>query len=141
MIQVIDKFSSEENIKVISISGMHSLSYFEVIKSCDPFQFLRYIEQAEVIFTDSFHAMAFSVQFKKKFLVGKRQSVKIDMSERINSFTKMIGMQSVVVSDISSYEKLKEEYDFDKAHKAIEYERDKSYDFLDEAIIQLLKLD
>lgn len=42
---------------------VHSLSY------CGPFDFISYISQADIILTDSFHAMCFSIIYNRRFFV------------------------------------------------------------------------
>lgn len=61
------------------------------IKKIDgnPFDFLRLIDNAEKVFTDSFHAIMFSVIFKKNFFAFKRQYVHgISQQSRIDNVLK-----------------------------------------------------
>lgn len=53
-----------------------------------PMEFVRIIKNAETIFTDSFHAMAFSLLFERQFFVFERNT-KTSMSSRIESLAEM----------------------------------------------------
>lgn len=50
-----------------------------------PNQFIWLIDHAEFIFTDSFHGCAFSIIFRKKFVVFNRKNYSFDMSDRITT--------------------------------------------------------
>lgn len=52
------------------------------VVAVDPFKFLSLINDAEIILTDSFHAVAFSIIFDKKFVAFQRDE-KVSMENRI----------------------------------------------------------
>lgn len=64
----------------------------ERIINVSPIEFVQLIQNAEIIFTDSFHATAFSLLFKKQFYVFER-SCQSSMGSRIESVTEMFGVQ------------------------------------------------
>lgn len=57
-----------------------------------PIEFIEMIDKADIIVTDSFHAMAFSTLFHKAFLVFKRNYIGNDQSDRIISFLNEAGL-------------------------------------------------
>lgn len=65
----------------------------EKIISASPNEFVQLIQNAEIIFTDSFHAMAFSLLFKRQFYVFER-SYESSMGLRIESLTELFGVQN-----------------------------------------------
>ena len=70
---------------------------------CDvgPREFISLIQQAECIFTDSFHGMAFSINFKKNFYVFNRDDRTGDnsMNARITDTLEMLGLQDRHITD------------------------------------------
>ena len=48
-----------------------------------PCEFLHLFEKAQLICTDSFHAVAFSMIFRKPFIVFPRNNAKLNMSDKL----------------------------------------------------------
>lgn len=130
----------EKGFSVVTIAGLNTRNGTQdiEIENCGPLEFLGLILNAEKVFTDSFHAMVFSVQFRTPFLISNRQHSKVDMSERIYSFVHLIGFENVVVKNVSDNNVLEYVYNFDQAHLAIDAERQKSIDFLSAAISKVM---
>lgn len=62
------------------------------VESFSPLHFIEYIRKAKYIFTDSFHAVVFSIIYRKNFFVFDRQ--KDDgMNSRINELCSMFGLK------------------------------------------------
>ena len=61
--------------------------------SFDPILFIKYIRDAEYIFTDSYHAMVFSILFKKRFFVFNRNNKK-EMNSRIMELCNLFNLES-----------------------------------------------
>ena len=91
------QFAKEHNLKLITLPYLNG-SY----RKCDwnfgdkqiydagPEHFISLIKNAEYVFTDSFHATAFSVLFGSKFSVFPRKNKKkLEMSNRIISFLQL----------------------------------------------------
>lgn len=91
------KFSSDRGLRLVSIPYLNGF-----YRKCDwnygdeqlfdvgPDHLLSLIENASCIFTDSFHATAFSIIFDKKFFVFPRNHGNTrDMSNRIESLLKL----------------------------------------------------
>ena len=55
-------------------------TYHRVIYGIGIEEWLGYIDDAEYVFTNSFHATCFSILFEKQFFVGKRNGDKITES-------------------------------------------------------------
>ena len=70
----IKKYASENKKKVViipTILGPFKTGFLEKV-AIDPIEWITYIKNADMIFTDSFHACIFSIIFNKKFIVFKR---------------------------------------------------------------------
>lgn len=65
----IDKKIAERRIKVVDFLGLKD----EAIAKCGVGEFLSLIDQADYVFTDSFHCTVFSILFNKEFKVFKRR--------------------------------------------------------------------
>lgn len=73
---------------VVDLMDRNRISY-----TSSPEEFLFLIKNAEIIYTDSFHACVFSMIFKKKFVIYKRQRQLTDMSSRIDSLFETFNIQ------------------------------------------------
>lgn len=88
------EYSKKKNLKLVSIPFIYSFSKEdiknsgELINTAGPEDFISLIQYSECVFTDSFHATAFSIIFKKNFYVFERQRQK-HMKARIESLTKL----------------------------------------------------
>lgn len=67
---VVQQIKKEGNLPVIVVRGGEKTGRIEGNEdfTCGPKEFLRYVKDAEIIVTNSFHGTAFSLIFKKKFL-------------------------------------------------------------------------
>lgn len=103
--EVIRDYAKKQNLNVVSLAYLNNdYNVYdeafpgEKVIDADPMDFVRLIRDAEVIFTDSFHAMAFSLIFKKEFWVFERES-KSTMSSRILSLAELYGVQNRFLDD------------------------------------------
>ena len=122
----INKIAAKYNYDTINICG----NYF---KSNDliatPENFLYLINNAEIIFTDSFHATAFSIIFNKMFYVIKRNDVK--QFSRLETLLGKYGLYSRIINDKNSLSKLEcKEYDYAKVNKILKKEREIGINYL-----------
>lgn len=104
-----------------------------------PEQFLSLIKHAEYIFTDSFHAVVFSIIFQKQFLVFNRD-VKGSMNSRITSLTDMFDMQERFCAtrqqESMSYIEGLKEINYKRKFTKFEEIRGKSYEFIRKNILE-----
>lgn len=99
----IREYAVKNNCKIIKIAG-NSLRKDDIIPS--PIEFLELILNARAIFTDSFHASAFSIIFNKKFFVYKRKDVK--QFSRMETLLKKYGMENTIMKDDNTIYEYKE---------------------------------
>ena len=95
-----------------------------------PSEFLYCIHHAECVLTNSFHALVFSFLFHRPVTVFPRAG--IDMSSRIVTFANMARLEQKLTPDGGF--SLKQEVEFAQADAWIEAERDKSIQFLTNAL-------
>lgn len=71
------------------------------VKGIGPREFVSYIKNAEMVVTNSFHGMVFSVIFNKPFWVMKRykDTDKASANNRITDFLKELGLEDRLIED------------------------------------------
>ena len=107
---------------------------------CDagPREFLSYIRNAEMIVTNSFHGMVFSVVFQKPFWVVKRyrDTDKASANNRITDFLRMLGLEDRLIADddMPDAEQLRRSIDYSRVSKRLEDLRADSLAWLKNAL-------
>ncbi len=105
----------------------------EMIINASPKEFVRLIHNAAIVFTDSFHATAFSLLFEKQFYVFER-SFQSSMGSRIESLTDLFGVQEHYCNTLnkmtSKYIDNAASIDYSKSFIAFEKMREKSVEYL-----------
>ncbi len=99
-------------------------------------EFLTAIHNAKYVITDSFHAIAFSVIFNKNFAVYKRfkDTDKSSQNSRIYDILNLFGLENRLVSSYEDLKILNIPVEYEKVNNIIKQEREKSLNFLLEAL-------
>lgn len=94
-------------------------------------QWLHSFDNADFIFTDSFHGCAFSIIFKKQFIVWGNEHRGI---ERVESLLTLLSVQERLIRSMDDYENKKimlyKQIDYNKVDVKLDLERKRSLDFL-----------
>ena len=107
---------------------------------CDagPKEFLSYIRHADMIVTNSFHGMVFSVVFQKPFWVVKRyrDSDKASANNRITDFLSMLGLEDRLIEDdeMPGAAQLRRPIDYDRVLHRLADLRTDSLEWLKDAL-------
>lgn len=96
-----------------------------------PEGFLWYIDNAELVFTNSFHGTVFSILFETPFYT---YTVKREMLSRIIYLTEMLGLESRRLTGYIRPDDITLVIDFCTARKVIEKKRDEAISFLSTAL-------
>ena len=101
-----------------------------------PREFVRLIEGASCVFTDSFHGAVFSIIFEKPFLAFCRDKVsKVSKNSRMTDLLTMLGLgDRLTNSDTISDEVLNAQIDYSKVEKKLSDLRVQSARYLDKAL-------
>ena len=93
-----------------------------------PSSFLSLIDNCEFVFTDSFHAVAFSILFHKPFMVMNRKHSKgLEMGSRITGLLTSLGIkENVLVRKVADLYNL----NYDEIDFNLEQKRKESISFL-----------
>lgn len=102
---VVKEYAKNNRLKIVTIPFLQgdyracdqSFGDFQ-LKRISPNQFLGLIRSAECIFTDSFHATAFSLIFQKPFIVFERCD-HTEMIERIRSVIRLFGSENRLIAE------------------------------------------
>ena len=98
------------------------------VKNAGPKEFLRYIDNADYIVTNSFHGTAFSIIFNKQFTTILPQNA----PERITDLLHQLGIEERAVDNIDKYEKTN--IDYSRVNPKLELISKHGNDFLQEII-------
>lgn len=120
-----DNLKFEEEVHVIDLLDKDSSWY-----TSGPEVFIELIDKAGLVYTDSFHAVVFSMIFHTPFIVFNREhSNKSDMSGRIKTLLEIAGMNGGI-----SREKHIINYPADYNDDRISFQRERSVEFLRSAL-------
>ena len=97
--------------------------------SIDPSAFVLLLSEANMVFTDSFHVTAFSINFQVPFYVFNRIKSRT-MTSRIESICELFQLQSRYILEQKPFEIL-EKCDFGPAERQLVVEREKFEAYLD----------
>lgn len=101
--------------------------------SCGPGEFLWLIQNAEMVLTDSFHAVSFSIIFNTPFYVCKRNQKGMDhMWSRIDDLLTLFEMNDRAL--IKDYDMLNNNINFSLVDKKIEIEQQKTIRYFSESL-------
>ena len=125
VIEIARRVAKKKGCKIVYI-GLYSCveEDFECINDAGIEDFLSYIENAEVVVTNSFHGTVFSILMEKPFL-----SVKIDTTgSRVESLLDLLGLNSQFVDGTKAFYDL--DIDYTTVNSILKLEREKSIDYL-----------
>ena len=102
------------------------------IWECSPQNWLWLVHHAEYVVTDSFHGLAFSTIFKRKFVAVERK--KNNLGNRLIDFLCTIGQENkfVQIDRLASWDGL--DWDYEEIDKRIDAERRHSMEYLERSL-------
>lgn len=110
------------------------------IMNAGPKEFLYLMNHAELVLTDSFHACVFSLQFKRPFLAFSRGGGenKVGLHSRIYDFAEKFHLQKQLMQEGKhSFDSNCLKIDWAAAYQVLEQEREKSMNFLRNALSEI----
>ncbi len=127
---MVNRFSIKKNYKVVHMEKEKTPYLFlneeETIHYAGVEEMLWAVKNANIIITDSFHFMAFSIIFHKPFFVmsaGPKNS-------RVNDLLEYLGLQDRVLADDLRLDDLEKEIDYERVDELIKAKRELSLEFL-----------
>ncbi len=127
IINFAEKISKNKNLKLISIRS-HFINRTKIKSICvTPEEWINYFINAEFIVTNSFHGLAFSINFNKTFFVDLLPS-SWPVNSRFENLLALTNLKDRLIDNIGTdYDK---PIDWDSVNKIIEQEREKSISYL-----------
>ena len=101
----IKELAKKNGYEIVNICGNY---YDNKDFLASPEEFLKLIDCSEIVFTDSFHASAFSIIFKKNFFVVKRNDVK--QFSRLETLLNKYDLKNHIIEDGKSFKNIKLNY-------------------------------
>lgn len=118
----------ETGCEIVSISsGLNRVYADKYIFDAHPGEFLWLVDNAEYVVTSSFHGVAFSTIFNKPFAAV----INPLLPSRISSLLDCLNIPLIGISELP---KQKHKIDYEKINNNIRLEREKSFNYLSEAL-------
>lgn len=96
---------------------------WKIIYGCSPQEFLGYVHNAEYIITNSFHVTAFAINFKRDFIVVKREKY----NNRIESLLEQLGIKNRYIEKNEMSKELLYHIPYDEVEDKLKILREESY--------------
>lgn len=136
-------YADKHGIKLVSILSTESVSDIdvsyadEIVTGVGPDKFMNLVRYAEVIMTDSFHGVAFSVINEKQFYIFYRTLVgsKGSRNSRIDNILKMFDLNNRLMCNDASVDDFDDvKIDYDRVHLILKEKREESMRYLKNAL-------
>lgn len=131
----INKTRRKHKLKVVNLANPKEKNFFLT----DPSEFLDYINSAKLFMTDSFHGSVFSILFETPFIVTDRKGDLPSMNSRINTLLTTFNLENRHINKIKKKEIFENEYPH--VNSILENERNKSFKYLEETLINKKRSD
>lgn len=119
------EIARKNNLAIIQLGSIKEFDTYQT----GPSEFIDYIKECSIFFTDSFHGCVFSIIFEKPFVVFNRGN----MNSRIDTLLSKFNLET---RKWESVKKQKTFFDIDYSHagEILDEERKESFKFLKEAL-------
>ena len=126
------KIADENNLKLVKISWEIKKPYnIDVLKTHrSPSDFLSLFYYADYVVTNSFHGLAFAINFHKQFIIVPRN----EFNSRITSLLRLTKTEDRLISNKGQFMDYKKHIDYERIEGILEKERNKASKFLENAI-------
>lgn len=124
----IDKIAKKYNLKIKQLSTLEDLENYVH----GPDEFVNLFSQATMVFTDSFHACVFSIIFEKYFEIFERNTTLKSMNSRIDTLFTNLEVENRWHNE--NQIDIKSDIEYKNINRNLEYLRNQSHKFLDDAI-------
>lgn len=130
-VKYVNEFASHKGLHVVHVRlRKEAINNCTFMPDCSPGDLLSLFKYSSYVITDSFHATVFSLLFHCNFM----DIYPSKFPTRLESILTLTGLQSRHVTDFSRFDYADTAIDYDKVDAILEKERQKSLDFLKNAI-------
>lgn len=123
-----EEFAKENGWEIIEISLRGKTAKHKVFYEAGVEEFLSLVKHAEYVITNSYHGMIFSIQYKVPFYTFNREQNNIKTVELLD----LLEIPNRLI--VSRLDVTNEKIDYDKVHKILERERERSLKILNEEL-------
>ncbi|MDD2490457.1 MAG: polysaccharide pyruvyl transferase family protein, partial [Bacilli bacterium] len=105
------------------------------IRDAGPCEFLGLVKNAEIICTDSFHGILFSIIFKKNFYTFKRfeETDMYNQNARVINIINKLNLKERIIENVKDID-ITKIIDYEKVYEKLKTEKKKSIKFLKNAL-------
>lgn len=128
-IERIKKIANENNLEIINLMDINDKNIYSV----DPSEFIALINEAELMCTDSFHGVVFSLIMKTNFILFTRIDKEVSMNSRLETLLSRFDMQSRLDKNIINEDEIFN-IDFSNVDRIINVEQEKTINYLKNAL-------
>ena len=121
----IKEYAKNNFLDLVNLADLKDKKRF----AANPGEFIDYFNDAEIIFTDSFHGSVFAIIFKRPFVVFKRGN----MNSRIDTLISKFNLENRHWDYVKEHKNFNE-IDYSHVDEIINEERNKSFDYLKNAL-------
>ena len=128
--QKIKEIAKKYDLEIVNLGDIKDIDHYIT----GPSEFIDYINDASVFFTDSFHGCVFSMLLDTPFVVCNRigQDSKTSMESRIDTFLDKFELQDRRYSNLENIDMFK--CDYTRSNELLESERKVAWDYLNNAL-------
>lgn len=125
----INDIAKKHNLKIINLMDINDKNIYSV----NPSEFIWLINNCELMCTDSFHGVVFSLILKTHFIVFERKSIGASMNSRLETLLSKFDMENRLDKNIINDNEVFN-VDFSNVDEIINYEKERSFQYLKNAL-------
>jgi hypothetical protein len=136
--KVVENYGRKKGYKIVTLPFRKlDFKWGDIIKSdAGPLEFIDLVNNAAMVFSDSFHGAAFALNLNRPFGVFMRFSDDhpICQNSRIRNLLNLFSLQTRLVCDAESLDAMDVNIDYQSVNEKLDIERVKSMDYLKNAL-------
>ena len=123
--RILNEIAALKELEIVQLASLDDIERYDA----NPGEFVDYINSASIVCTDSFHAIIFSIQMEKPFVVFDREGKSAPMSSRIETLLAKFNFESRKYSTLQKSTDIFR-IDFSHVPEILKKERSKVNDYL-----------
>ena len=123
--KILNEIAALKGLEIVQLACLDDIERYDA----NPGEFVDYINSASIVCTDSFHAIIFSIQMEKPFVVFDREGKSAPMSSRIETLLAKFNFESRKYSKLQNSTDIFR-IDFSHVPEILKNERSKVNDYL-----------
>ena len=123
--RILNEIAALKGLEIVQLACLDDIERYDA----NPGEFVDYINSASIVCTDSFHAIIFSIQMEKPFVVFDREGKSAPMSSRIETLLAKFNFESRKYSTLQNSTDIFR-IDFSHVPEILKKERSKVNDYL-----------